>query len=63
MIVPIMKTVNHIVHLRLKEKPLPNSMSSGRIKPAAYLSRSVEYEYMKKDAESLFKKGLRIAYF
>lgn len=24
---------------------------------------SVEYEYMKKDAESLFKKGFRIAYF
>jgi len=24
-----MKTLNHIVHLRLKEKPLPNSMSSG----------------------------------
>ena len=26
-IVPIMNTLNHIVHLRLKEKPLPNGMS------------------------------------
>jgi len=31
--------------------------------PPREFSRSVEYEYMKKDAESLFKKGLRIAYF
>jgi len=30
---------------------------------SALESTTVEYEYMKKDAESLFKKGFRIAYF
>ena len=31
----VMKTLIHIVHLCLKEKPLPNSMSSGRPTAAA----------------------------
>src|SRR4030043_1093491 len=41
-IVPIMKTVNHIVHLRLKEKPLPNSMSSRSLAaPADFCVRQI----------------------
>ncbi len=41
-----------------------NGFRGARIMPRAReTGRSVEYEYMKKDAEFLFKKGLRIAYF
>jgi hypothetical protein len=36
-----MKTLIHIVHLRLKEKPLPNSMSRRRVIARALLRRSV----------------------